>query len=255
MVFIIKKEGEELVGFSFTLANISGALHNITAIPEKHHLNINYIETCGVFEEKYILFMVIDFTDSKVSPKEILEEFKKAKKYVLEVSIAPTFKNIIYPSKFCAKSIGDIRVILFGVANMKGVVEGIKEEFGMRGGYSLLYHLGYGVGEELYEIYAAPLGIKSVEEGSILLRALVRGASWGEIIEYEENEDKIIVKFRNLWECEVQVGKVHAPASAYVKGLITGYFKNILGREPIVEETKCIAAGDPYCQFEIRKIS
>ena len=63
--------------------------------------------------------------------------------------------------------------------------------------------------------------------------------------------DKIIIRHDKLWECEVQKGLVDKPASHLLRGVLAGFFKELLGKRVDVNETKCIALGDPYCQFEI----
>ena len=253
MVYLVVKK--RVVGFELTLANTPGTLNKITSVTKDHNLNIYYIETYSKSTDKYELFIAIDFNDTKVSPEEILKEFRKYRKYVLEASIAPIFKNIIYPSKFYTKDIGNIRAILFDVANMKGLIEKTREKIGVEAGNALLYYLGDGVGKEIYEIYGSSLGIKDFEEGILLLKTLARGAGWAEIIEYEKKDDKIILKLEKLWECEIQKNTVDKPASHFVRGLLAGFFKTLLEKEVIVKEVKCIAVGNPYCQFEISVIS
>ena len=254
MVYLFSRDDKELVGFEITLKNVPGALNKITNILREYYLNIDYIETYSKAEDEYTLFIAVDFKDSRTSPREILGRFKDEKEYVKEASIAPHFKNIIYPSKFYPMDIGGMRAILLGLADMKGLVEGIKEELGKKAGESLLYHLGYATGRKLHSIYAAPLKVNEIEEGVILLKALVRGERWGEITDYEIKEDKVIIKLEKLWECEIHKNKTNTPSGNYLKGILTGFFRSLLGREPIVEETKCIAIGDPYCQFEVRSI-
>ncbi len=147
-----------------------------------------------------------------------------------------------------------MRAILLGTGNMKGIIIGIKENLGEEGGNAFLYHLGYGVGEEVYKVYAEPVEIKDSAKGILLLEALARGAGWADIVGYKEEDDKIIVRFNRLWECEIQKGIVDKPASNYMRGILAGFFKALLGIDLVIKETKCVAVGDPYCQFEINII-
>ena len=252
MVYLLM--GEEEVGFELVLADMPGALSRISCIPEEHNLNIRYIETCFRSNREYDLFMAIDFSESEVSPEEILEEFRE-NEYVLDATIAPRFKNIIYPSKFCIKDLGGVRGILCGVATMKGIIRGVKEEMGEEVGNTFLYHMGYDIGREVYRIYAEPLDIREFGDGVKVLKALGRGAGWTEIKEYWMEGSKITIRTERLWECEMQKELVDKPASHFVRGLFAGFFKEFLGKDLKIEETKCIALGDPYCQFEINIIS
>lgn len=258
MVFLLT-EGRKLIGYEIILKNIPGALRRISAIPEKYGLNIEYIETCAVSREIYILFLAIDFTDAdeNVTPELILDEYRKIRSYIINVNIAPSLHNIIYPSRLCIKDIGGMRAILLGLGNMRGIINGIKKNMGADMGKTFLFHLGYGVGREIYNIYGKPYGVKSLIEGVTLLTALVRGGGWADISVEEERENLIILKTEHLWECEVSIEEKDVdikPASNYVRGILTGFFEALSRRKVVVKETMCIRKRDPHCQFEINII-
>jgi len=255
MVFLLK-EGRDLVGYEILLANIPGALKTVSSIPEKYRLNIEYIETCSKSKEIYRLFIAIDFTDADegVTPEVILNEYKKAKLYVIDVNIAPSIHNIVFPSRLCVKNVGGMRAILLGLGNMKGLISGIKRNMGAEMGSSFLYHLGYGVGRELYKIYAEPYDIRDIDEGITLLTALARGGGWSDTVDKQISENKVIIKMEQLWECEIPVnehGKKDKPASNYVRGILAGFFETLLQKRVVVKETRCISLGHRYCEFEI----
>ena len=249
MVYLLKG-GRNLVGYDVTLANIPGALKFVTSIPEKYGLNIVYLEACGISEESGRFFIAIDLKDGSITSEELLKEFRGNRNFVISINISPTLEDIIFPSRFCIKDLGGLRAILLSLANMKGIILGIKKEMGSVGD-TFLYHLGHNVGEEIYRMYAEPRKINDVIKGVLLLEALARGAGWGDVTEYEKLNDKIIIRFEQLWECEIQKNITDKPASNYVRGILTGFFKSLLRREISVEETKCIAKGDQYCQFEM----
>ncbi len=253
MVFIYK-EKERLVGFDIVLANKPGALESIAFTAKDYRLNIYYIEIESLTKEEYDLFVIYDFSESRHSPEEFIEDLKKGVEYVKKAVISPDFKNIIFPSMFKPMKMGNTRSIIFSEASIRGLITMIKENLGVDPGNALLYHIGYGVGQKVFETHIKPLDIYSIEDLEKLLVALFRGSRWGDIIEYTVEDDKIILKAVNLWECEVQKGLVDKPASHFVRGIAGGLFKSILNREVVVKETKCIALGDPYCQFEIHPI-
>ena len=64
-------------------------------------------------------------------------------------------------------------------------------------------------------------------------------------------DNKIIIRHNKLWECEIQKGLVDKPASYLLRGILTGFFESLLRKKVLVNETRCVAVGDPYCQFEI----
>lgn len=250
MVYLLIPRERRVVGFEFTLCNIPSALEGVLSTISGYNLNIYYIETCFRTDDEYGLFMAVDFTGADISPEKLLEEIKK-KEYVKDVIISPRFKNIIYPSRFCTMDLGGIRAIIIAVANMRGIIEGIKKELGEEIGNTFLFRMGYEIGRMAYMIYAEGLGITKIDEGIEILKALGRGSRWLEILEYMVREDKIIIKTMKSWECEIQKEKADKPVSQYIRGVFAGFFKELLSKKVSVRETKCMAMGDPYCQFEI----
>jgi|Deesub1362A_J573_1020465.scaffolds.fasta_scaffold00012_134 predicted hydrocarbon binding protein len=255
MVFIYK-DGRDLVGYEAVLPNVPGAIRYIASITEKYGLNIVYIEECTVSEGNDLFFIVVDFTDKDVDPEMLLKEFRRNKKYVTSVEMSPSFKNVIFPRYFCVKTLGGLRVILMGFANMKGLLNGLKKQLGEEASSSFIYHLGYGVGRELYDIYSKYTPIEGPEEGVKLLEALTKGASWCELISYSIKGDKIILKLGKLWECEMLRGMADKPTSNYVRGMLVSFFEKVLDKPGglVAIEKKCIGQGEPYCEFEIKII-
>ena len=254
MVYLLTpKELEGVVGFEIVLYDVPGVLEKVFSIISDYNLNIYHVETCFRRGEEYGLFIAVDFTGKDVSPEKLIEEFKK-KEFIKDAIVSPRFKNLIYPSKFCPMDLGGIRSIIVAEASMKGIIEGIKEEMGEEVGNAFLYRMGYEIGRKAYKLYAEKLGIKDFDEGIKVLKALARGAGWGDPKELIKKNDKIIVKAEHLWECEMQKGKVDKSASHLIRGIFTGFFKEFLNMNVKVRETKCIALGDPCCQFEINII-
>ena len=250
MVFIYKNR-EGLVGFDVVLANKPGALESVAFVAKDYGLDIYYIEIESLTREEYDLFIIYDFSGSKCSPEEFISDLEKEVEYVKKAVISPDFKNIIFPSMFKPMEMGDHRAIIFPEADMKGLITMIKENLGVEPGNALLYHIGYGIGQKTFEMHIKPLDIISIEGLERVLVFLFRGSRWGDIREYSVENDKIILKIVNLWECEIQRGAVDRPASHFVRGILAGLFGDFLGKKIDAKETKCIALGDPYCQFEI----
>jgi len=250
MVYIIARN-RNLVGFELVLSNVPGALGKVSSLIASYGLNIEYLETCFFSEGEYGLFIIVDFTKSRIEPQDLLNKLRGIREYVLSVSLASTVRDIIYPPRFCVKDLGGIRAILLSVASMEGIIRGLRERLGDNISNIFLFQLGYSIGKRMYDLYAKPRNIKDANDGIKLLSALSRGSGWGEIIDYTIEDNRLILKIEKLWECEIQKGRVEKPASHYVRGIITGFFREItrLGLE--VRERRCIALGDPYCEFEI----
>ena len=250
MVYIIA-QNRNLVGFELILSNVPGALGKVSSLIASYGLNIEYLETCFFSEGEYGLFIIVDFTKSSIDPQELLNKLRGIQEYVLNVSLAPTIRDIIYPPRFCVKDLGGMRAILLSVANMEGIIKGLRERLGDNISNIFLFQLGYSIGRRIYDIYAKPRNIKDINDGMKLLSALSRGSGWGEVIDYTIEDNKLVLRTERLWECEIQKRRVKKPASHYIRGIITGFFKEVTGVGLEVRERRCIAIGDPYCEFEI----
>ena len=250
---LIFRRGKNLYGFEVDLNNVPGALAAVTSVAHSHRLNISYIEILSYTEETYSLFMVLDFTDVEMDPAQIQREIKRKKKYVRDVTISPSYKDVIFPSKFSPLYVGPSRAVILGEATLHGLIEQIKSNLGEKAGQSFLYQLGIGIGQWVYKKYSS-LTTDDINDNIKLLAAFCKGVRWGEVIDYFIEEDKIIIRIRDLWECDIQKDIVNEPASHLVRGIIAGYAMKLFNHEVIVNETKCMAIGDPYSEFEVNII-
>jgi predicted hydrocarbon binding protein len=76
---------------------------------------------------------------------------------------------------------------------------------------------------------------------------------WG-ILEYAEiNPEAGEAKIRvyQSYECETGKGS-EKPYGHFIRGILAGFFANIFEKEAKAVETKCIATGDPYCEYVIK---
>jgi len=251
MVYLlIPRELKRVEGFELILNNVPNGLRELGSIISKYSLDIYYIETCFKTEDGYCLFMVIDFTKGVITPEELLEEFRRIE-YVGNAIISPRFKNVVYPSRLYPIDLGGVRGIIIAEANMEGIIRGIENELGKKIGDTFLFRIGYATGKEFYKLYGRRLNIADINESIKVLEALGLGAKWLELKEHSITDNKIILRIDGSWECEILKGKTDKPASNYIRGLFTGFLKELLKREVEVRETKCIAVGDPYCEFEV----
>ena len=76
---------------------------------------------------------------------------------------------------------------------------------------------------------------------------------WGVFKLQELNLKKETIKMRiyNNFECASGKG-AGKPYSHFLRGLAAGLFLNFFKRAGTVEEVKCIAQGDAFCEFLIR---
>ncbi|MCS7365815.1 MAG: 4-vinyl reductase, partial [archaeon GB-1867-035] len=86
----------------------------------------------------------------------------------------------------------------------------------------------------------------------LIFRDIGQAYGWA-IFEVKEEDDKIIIKAKDLFECSsVQVVK-NKPNSQFFRGYLSGVASILWEKEMVAEEVKCIAKGDDYCEFIIKE--
>jgi predicted hydrocarbon binding protein len=76
-----------------------------------------------------------------------------------------------------------------------------------------------------------------------------------EIVSYNDKEKKIVTRSKNVpsaIEYQLLYGKSKTPIDSYICGIWEEAYTRLFNAEMCCVETKCIACGDSFCQFEIK---
>ncbi|KLU62951.1 carbohydrate diacid transcriptional activator CdaR [Peptococcaceae bacterium CEB3] len=78
-----------------------------------------------------------------------------------------------------------------------------------------------------------------------------------EVLDYDRQSNHFYMRgiWRNSYEAEEYLkiyGRSEQSVCWTLVGYTSGYCSEFFGRETICVETKCVAHGDPYCQYEVR---
>lgn len=101
---------------------------------------------------------------------------------------------------------------------------------------------------------ASKLGIndpQQIFEDISLALLCSMGMGKTEIIRYATNPLKIHIRIHDLFECEACRG-AKQPYSQLVRGVLAGILTKLYNTKIAVKELKCIAKGDPHCEFEAK---
>jgi len=191
----------------------------------------------------------LDFSESKISPSEV--------KRVLEEKVPGITVNIIEPissgitldtSRFPQVFLGK-RAVIFDEKTLKALFIRIREKYGTSGEV-FLFHEGYVVGEYLYD-KSREMCLKKCDIWDVL-RAILFASGIAEDLSVSINDDEIVVKVWNNIECWLGREKnTNKPFSHWLRGILAGFSSKHFDTRVRVVETKCIAKGDPYCEFVI----
>ena len=179
--------------------------------------------------------LFLDLTDSSIDKSDLLRELKSL----------PYVKNIeLLDLPFTHR---EARLVVFTLEEMHDLFKVLRELGG--GGLAIMYHMGFRAGETI----AAKLSgyfennkkaleylllyYESLGHGRFKLESYIGGVYC-----------RVVV--RELLECiDVSSGE---PNSQLFRGILAGFLSKLWGREVKVVETKCIAKGDPCCEFEAK---
>jgi len=252
---IILTQDKPIYGFYLLIKNIPGVLADITKLLADANINIVAINFTPTIEhEDVLLFIAADFSKSSEKPEVMVKKFTSLDNIVSATLVKPQVKGVLVDElHFPIIDTSGRRKIMLSQENLRFFVVGIRELLGSAG-LALLYREGLVVGERIWKRYSG-LGFKSLEEGleRLMIGSLVLGRYRGEIVKLSTDERRIIIRLYNNWECEVaKKHNILGPASYFEKGVLAGLIKGYTGKDVKIEEVKCIAKGDPYCEFEIQ---
>ncbi len=144
------------------------------------------------------------------------------------------------------------RAIIYRESAIRELIMGLRSQLGSAG-EALLYHIGLNIGKGIW----SALKSKASEDLKLFteyVKYWMLLHSVSKIIEVTINMDekKAVIKTEENYECALakNYGK---PFSSLHRGVFAGLFSELLATDKSME-TKCIAAGDPYCEFVIGNV-
>jgi predicted hydrocarbon binding protein len=241
--------------FHVMLADIPGALLKSASVFYSYGLNVVSIYTTessyGDRQEVEVNF-VVDFTGKRVSPEQVAKSLYLETVVKQVVYYGKQLPNMIVDQKHFPLIVMGERAIIFRERTYKGLILGLRKQLGAAG-EALLYHIGLNNGKGTWAALKNLIGGK-VELLPQYLKywMFVAGASVVKEVIINMEKKRAVVRVENNYECELGRG-AGKPFSNFHRGVFAGIFSELLGSERSVE-TKCIAAGDPYCEFVIGNI-
>lgn len=191
----------------------------------------------------------IDFTNSSANPEEILQKLRQTGFFEDVQMFAPTSLGFVWDNFFFPLKVGNDRVIIFRKPLYEALFSGIRKEFGSAGEV-FLYYMGLESGSRLFEDYKKISGSANPKTMIDMASAQAFNMGWGIFRIQELNLRKKIVKLRIYDNFECTAGKgAGKPYSHFLRGVSAGLYLNLFKKTGTVEETKCIAQGDTFCEF------
>lgn len=252
--WVVYAEGRDIREFYFAIPSDPRRLKEILEVFAKHHVNIIYI---GAYSppgvDRLPVFLYADFTDLDVDVEHIKKELERVagnKVYIRSPSIKGFIMNEL---AFPLYAFQDARLVVLLERDFQEMVRGIYEK---SKGFAavFLYHMAYAGGKFLANYLLERLSLKGKEPIEEILK-VYQISGWGrvELVECDPQAMNIVLRLYDSVECKIFKGSKE-PASQLIRGHLSGLLSGLLKADVRVMETKCIAKGDPYCEFHVERV-
>lgn len=168
--------------------------------------------------------------------------------------IAPIINGISVDTLSFPLTLMGQRAVILRQPLYEGFIKGVWKQFGSAGAI-LLYLAGFEAGRLAYRDHARLTEDPSAQLA--LAQALFQMLGYGvlELVKVDDERREAVARVHDSFECELFRGAGEV-RGGFVRGLIAGWLAGRWGvseeREILAREVKCIAKGDPYCEYHVR---
>jgi len=110
-------------------------------------------------------------------------------------------------------------------------------------------------GYRVTDYWAKASGLKGGDLAIVAFEA-VKEFNWisdYEIVKFDLAKPDIMFRVWDLMDCTPFRGKEKKTTSHYFRGIVSGFISKLADKRIVFIETKCIAKGDPYCEFRTER--
>lgn len=140
------------------------------------------------------------------------------------------------------------RAMMIRTEHLGRMLTAMRRQFGT-GGNVMLYQEGLFYGKDEVADYIKRLGFGFARSNLKDVLMVYQALGWFKLEGVDQNEQDRTVTIRTSGSFECEGAKSLGPYSHFMRGCLSGGLTTILGEEMLCKETKCIAAGDQYCEF------
>lgn len=249
--------GRKLAELVIETREAIGILASIAGILSKNNINVLYL-TCYVIDTakgRFICF--IDVTESKITLNDLKEIIKK-QPYTISVDVwASPIDGVIYDKLCFPTSVRGEESLIVRYSTFVSIIDGLRRHAG-KTATVIFYHLGYYSGEDFSNYVREVLKPLNVSVVDLVRIAFDLVRSFGdydpELVSLEVGNGKAIVRVHSSFEANPFRGVFREPSCQFVRGDISGLLSGLVGRKLVAVERKCIASGDPYCEFYVEPL-
>jgi len=246
--------GRRLAAYSMDITeNRVGILRDVAQAVAQRGGDILYLHLQVGEGGKGTIFFIIDVTESTLDFGELTEALNEIEGVGNVDLILPVKEGLLIDTSNFPAYVGDSRVAIMRDVLLRSAKKELVKRIGHEATDALLYNIGFemglGAGEDHKKI-ARSVGIEDPKDVLELVTVpLFKTLGYGEAELRLSEEGGEIRLYRNI-ECEA-AGIVGRTSCSLLRGMWAGVLTSVLGKEVEVEEVRCTAAGDGYCELKV----
>ena len=229
--------------------NVPGSLSELLSKISETKLNIINVTASAVpGAESATLDLVVEG-----GPDLTLEEVKsklRPSPLVPRIEVEPAHNGLLVESRhFPIVNSGGERLLILRSDLFLPMVAEVRKTFGT-GGTVILYNMGYAYGKATVQKLISSMGRDYLQDNFRELGDIYTALGWCRPLAAELGPESTGVRVRveGSFECEGQ--RSPSQGSHFLRGHMTALVDGIWGKSFAGLETKCVARGDDYCEFE-----
>ena len=245
------ESGKRLAQVLVTMKDEVGAVASVNALIASLDVDIRQSMSYSLAGDSLAVYNTfVVFNDPKVSIVQLVERLKEST-FVVKVEAMEGRDGVIVDGISFPVNWQGRRTIILSQEATARMFEAIRFNLGS-GGDVVLYHQGSSYGKELAESFVTRLGADYLRRNFDYTLGILSATGWGvpELVGSRGAFPDITIALQSCLECDgVRAGR---PACSFVRGFLAGVSTAVAGHTVHCEESRCIAKGDPHCEFELR---
>lgn len=233
--------------------DLLSALSDVAAKLAVHHVGVlSGLIAAEPGMKMNVISLFIDLTNSDTPLKKLLEELRSLRPVInVEEAVRKVRQMAINGATHMTTFLGK-RVVIMDVEGVGAMLTWLVELFGT-GGQAILFDMGLRAGRSMARTLRDAYGLEGRDLVETFL-ALHVAAGWFRyvVIDYDEGTPRFVVRLYENFECSAFKGR-GKPSGHMTRGVLAGVFGETYGCDFAVQELKCLAQEDPYCEFVITK--
>ena len=228
-----------------------GAVASVNALIASLNVDIRQSTSYTLAQDSLAIYNTfVVFNDPQVSLVQLVDRLKESN-FVVKVEAREGREGVIVDGISFPVNWQGRRTIILSQSATARMFEAIRFTLGS-GGDVVLYQQGSSYGKELAESFMTRLGGDYLKRNFDYTLGLLSATGWGvpELVGSKDTFPNLTITLQSCLECD-GVGATR-PACSFVRGFLAGVSSAIVGHIVHCEESRCMAMGQPHCEFELR---